>query len=146
MDGDGVPLMASSAVLMLVGAGRLLQRRLDEELAALGLTMRHLGALGHLSHAPDLSYSDLARRAGITVQSMHATLRGLEERGAVRRALPGHGHAARLEITDAGRALLAAVRDTGQRLDRELLADLTDDQRDALRVALRAVVRPPRTA
>ena len=48
--------MASSVVLMLVGAGRFLQRRVDDELAALGLTLRHLSALGHLSHRPDLSY------------------------------------------------------------------------------------------
>jgi hypothetical protein len=73
--GEGVPLMASSVVLMLVGAGRFLQRRVDDELAALGLTLRHLSALGHLSHRPDLSYSDLARRARITTQSMHATVR-----------------------------------------------------------------------
>ena len=84
--------MASSVVLMLVGAGRFLQRRVDDELAALGLTLRHLSALGHLSHRPDLSYSDLARRARITTQSMHATVRSLEERGAVQRVLAGHGH------------------------------------------------------
>ena len=53
--GEGVPLMASSVVLMLVGVGRFLQRRVDDELAALGLTLRHLSALGHLSPRPDLS-------------------------------------------------------------------------------------------
>jgi DNA-binding MarR family transcriptional regulator len=134
--------MASSVVLMLVGVGRFLQRRVDDELAALGLTLRHLSALGHLSHRPDLSYSDLARRARITTQSMHATVRSLEERGAVQRVLAGHGHAARLEITDDGRRLLRAVGEVAARLDRELLAGLDDDQRDVLAGVLRDLVVP----
>jgi DNA-binding MarR family transcriptional regulator len=143
MNGDRPPLMASSAVLLLVVAGRTLQRRVDEELAALGLTLRHLGALGHLSHRPDLSYSDLARRGRVTAQSMHATVRALEERGAVRRTLPGHGHAARLEITDEGRRLLDAVRAAAERLDDELLADLSHEERAALVKTLLRAVGPP---
>jgi DNA-binding MarR family transcriptional regulator len=143
MNGDRPPLMASSAVLLLVVAGRTLQRRVDEELAALGLTMRHLGALGHLSHRPDLSYSDLARRARVTAQSMHATVRALEERGAVRRTLPGHGHAARLVVTEEGRRLLDAVRAAAERLDDELLADLSHEERAALVKALLRAVGPP---
>ncbi len=142
MDPERAPLVASSAVLLLVGAGRVLQRRVDEELAALGLTLRHLGALGHLAHRPDLSYSDLARRAGVTAQSMHATVRGLEEMGAVRRTLAGHGHPARLEVTDRGRELLDAVRTTAERLDRELLAGLSEEQRADLRRALTALGAP----
>ncbi len=142
MDPERAPLVASSAVLLLVGAGRVLQRRVDEELAALGLTLRHLGALGHLAHRPDLSYSDLARRAGVTAQSMHATVRGLEDMGAVRRTLAGHGHPARLEVTDRGRELLDAVRTTAERLDRELLAGLSEEQRADLRRALTALGAP----
>jgi DNA-binding MarR family transcriptional regulator len=102
--------------------------------------MRHLGALGHLLHRPDLSYSDLAR---VTAQSMHATVRALEERGAVRRTLPGHGHAARLVITEEGRRLLDAVRVAAERLDDELLADLSHDERAALVRTLFRAVGPP---
>ncbi|MDQ2707033.1 MAG: MarR family transcriptional regulator [Actinomycetota bacterium] len=43
--------------------------------------------LGHLAGEPGLSYSELGRRAGVTAQSMQATLRQLEERGA---AAPRH--------------------------------------------------------
>ena len=139
MDDASQPAITASVVLLLVAAGRQLGRRVDEELAALGLTLRHLGALGHLSRRPDLSYSDLARRARVTTQSMHATVRALEERGAVTRVLPGHGHAARLEITDLGRDLLAAVARTTRRLDDELLADLSDEQRAVLRDAALAL-------
>jgi DNA-binding MarR family transcriptional regulator len=134
------PTAPDSIALMLVAAGRVLSRRVEDELETLGLTLRHYGALGHLAHRPDLSYSDLARRAGITTQSMHATVRTLEERGAVRRSLPGHGHAARLEITDEGRALLASVTGAAARVDQELLGHLTDEQRGGLRAGLLALI------
>jgi DNA-binding MarR family transcriptional regulator len=143
VDPERAPLMASSVVLLLVGAGRLLERRVERELAALGLTLRHLGALGHLAHRPELSYSDLARRASVTAQSMHATVRGLEDRGAVRRTLAGHGHPARLEVTERGHELLDAVREAALRLDDDVLHGLTDEQRAALRRTLLGLVGPP---
>jgi DNA-binding MarR family transcriptional regulator len=139
---DRVPGLASSNVLLLVGAGRLLQRRVEVELAGLGLTLSHLGALGHLARRPDLSYSELARRAGITVQSMHATVRVLEEKGAVRRTLAGNGFPAQLEVTAHGRQLLEEVGAVAQRLDEELLGGLAEDQLAALRVALRVLASP----
>ncbi|GAA1209100.1 MarR family winged helix-turn-helix transcriptional regulator [Pseudonocardia alaniniphila] len=139
------PTMPDSMALLLVAAGQLLSRRVEDELAALGLTLRHYGALGHLAHRPDMSYSDLARRAGITSQSMHATVRMLEQSGAVKRTLPGHGHAARLEVTDHGRRLLAAVGEAAVHLDQELFAHLTDEQRSGLRAGLLALAPPSRS-
>ncbi|MFF1818067.1 MarR family winged helix-turn-helix transcriptional regulator [Kribbella sp. NPDC058245] len=144
MAGAGTPTSGSVA-LMMVAAGRALSRRVEDVLAPLGLTLRHYGALAHLSRRPDLSYSDLARRAGITTQSMHATVRALEEVGAVTRTLPGHGHAARLEVTEQGRQLLAKAGAAAERLDLELFSDLTDQERDALRVGLLALVPRPDT-
>lgn len=135
------PLVTSSAFL-LVAAGRTAQRRLDEALAERGLALRHVGALGHLARRPDLSYSDLARRAGITPQSMRATVRRLEDLGAVRRTLPGHGHPARLEVTPDGLALLAWAGEQAHAIDADLLAALPPDDRDALRQALVAVAMP----
>ncbi|WP_433324240.1 MarR family winged helix-turn-helix transcriptional regulator [Spirillospora sp. CA-294931] len=134
--------LASSPVMQLIGAGRKLQQRLEGELAELGLTMRHLGALGHLSRRPDLSYSDLARRSGITTPSMLATVRALENLGAVSRADAGKGHPARLEITETGRELLGQVRAVVARLDAELTGDLPDDQRETLQSTLLTLMRP----
>jgi DNA-binding MarR family transcriptional regulator len=128
-----------SVALMMVAAGRALTRRVEDELATVGLTLRHYGALAHLSHRPDLSYSDLARRAGITSQSMHATVRALEEQGAVKRSLPGHGHAARLEVTEHGKQLLAEASAAAERLDQELFSGLNEQERDALRAGLMAL-------
>ena len=136
------PPLVTSTSFLLIAAGRTAQRRLDEALAERGLALRHVGALGHLARQPDLSYSDLARRAGITPQSMRATVRQLEELGAVRRTLPGHGHAARLEVTPHGRDLLAWAGEQARELDDELVGDVAPDQREAVRRALAAVAMP----
>ncbi|MCP3805445.1 MarR family transcriptional regulator [Allokutzneria sp. A3M-2-11 16] len=126
----------SSTVMLLVVAGRELQRRVDAALGELGLTMRHLGALGHVARNPEVSYSDLARRAGITTQSMRATVLMLEDQGAVRRTLAGHGHPARLDLTDQGRELLAKAKAVISGLDEDVRAKLEPGQDDALRAAL----------
>lgn len=139
---EGRPLPASP-VLQAIRAGRVLQTRLEGELAELGLTMRHFGALGHLSRRPDLSYSDLARRSGVTTPSMLATVRGLEALGAVRRTIAGQGHPARLVVTDSGAELLEQARVIVGQLDDELAVRLTRTQQDTLAKALRAAVTLP---
>lgn len=136
------PPLVGSTSFLLIAAGRAAQRRLDEALAERGLALRHVGALGHLARQPDLSYSDLARRAGITAQSMRATVRHLEQLGAVRRTLPGHGHAARLEVTDLGRELLAWAGEQARAVDADVLDRVGADERTALRRSLVAIAMP----
>lgn len=114
----------TSTSLRLIAAGRLAQRRLEEELALLGLSWRLFGALGHLARQPDLSISDLARRAGVTAQSMHATVHALEDMGAVQPMVPGPGVRARLAVTDQGRQLLASARSAVGTVDERLTVDL----------------------
>lgn len=138
---DSLPLPLTTT-FQLVAAGRVAQQRLERELEVHGLTLRHVGALGHLANRPDLSYSDLARRAGVTAQSMHATVRQLEELGAVRRELAGHGHRARLEVTAAGRELLAASAAAARRVDAELLAGMPARSRAAIATFLAGLTLP----
>ncbi|MCI3220849.1 MarR family winged helix-turn-helix transcriptional regulator [Streptomyces sp. NP-1717] len=141
MNGE-VPESALSTVMLLITGGRRLQERLDERLASLGLSLRLLGALGHVARDSELSYSDLARRAGVTSQSMRATVLLLEELGAVRRTLPGQGHRARLELTDHGSSLLSDARTVAAELDAEVLAGLTAESRRALNHALLHALGP----
>ena len=140
MSGPGEDLVRS-ATLLLVMLGRRARQRLDEELAADGLSVRHLGALGHLSHSPGLSFSELARRGRVTVQSMHATVRQLEAAGAVRRGPTAvAGQSAELEITDSGRRMLRQAAEIAAKLDGELLAVLPAAEREATRASLERVV------
>ncbi len=144
--GGGPPpgggLMTASGVL-LIALGREAQRAFEAELGALGLSMRYLGVLGHLGRDPDLSISDLARRAGVTAQSMHTTVRRLEDDGLVVTASLGRGRASRVGVTARGRELLADARGAAERLDDRVLAGLDADERAVLRGMLLRLVTPP---
>lgn len=122
-----------SPAVMLLALGRLVRQDVDSALQQHALSVRHVSALGHLARDPGLSYSELARRAGITAQSMQATLRQLEERGAVeKRTLPGRGRTARLHLTAIGERLLAHGQDAISRIDSQLGRELTSEQRSQL--------------
>jgi len=141
MSGEA-PESALSTVMLLITGGRRLQERLEERLAGLGLSLRLLGALGHIDRGNELSYSDLARRAGVTSQSMRTTVLMLEELGAVHRALPGQGRRARLELTDHGSSLLSDARTVAAELDAEILAGLAAENRRALNQVLLHALAP----
>lgn len=105
---------------LLAVVGRAVRERIDEALRRHEMSMRHMSALGHLSAGADRSYSELARRAGVTPQSMRATVRELEARGAARRRTQGQGRAASFEVTAVGQRLLARCRSEISNIDDEL--------------------------
>ena len=139
--GPPSPLVASPVVLLVL-LGRVAREQLDHELAGAGLSLRHLGALGHLRRTPGLSYSELGRRAGVTAQSMQATVAQLEAGGLVARtSRPGRGRTADLQVTAAGvSALQAAERAVGV-VEERLLADVPAGERAALIAALWGMAR-----
>ncbi|MFW0786316.1 MarR family transcriptional regulator [Gordonia sp. CPCC 206044] len=97
-----------STAFLLMAVGRQVRERIERDLASEGIALRHVSALGHLSRNPGMSYSELARRASVTPQSMQATLRKLEARGAIEHdGESGRGRTARLSVTAEGRRLLA---------------------------------------
>ncbi|MGY1606081.1 MULTISPECIES: MarR family winged helix-turn-helix transcriptional regulator [unclassified Geodermatophilus] len=124
-EGTGGPPPTSTAMALVV-TGRAMEDLLTARLAPLGLSLRLLGALGHLARDEGLSYSDLARRARVTTQSMHATVGRLVELGAVESAGPGRGRRAGLRVTGPGRRLLADGLAVVEAVDRELAAVLAD--------------------
>jgi DNA-binding MarR family transcriptional regulator len=118
---------------MLIALGKRLQARADDSLRAEGLSLRHLSALGHLQRNPGLSYSDLARRAGITAQSMQATLSQLETQGAIERlSEPGRGRPATLRVTSAGEALIQAGREVVREADKRIIHAVGEEYADDL--------------
>ena len=135
-----VVMPTPSAAFLLMTLGRRVEARVAEELAAHGLTLRHLSALGHLAAEPNLSYSELSRRSGVTPQSMHATIDGLIRLGIVELASDGsQGKRAQLRVTARGMAALVATRATIRTLDDELFAALPDRRRADLTTDLLAV-------
>jgi DNA-binding MarR family transcriptional regulator len=141
MEETGQPPISPALLLMMLG-GRL-RERTDAELRRQGLSLRHFSALGHLAHQPGLSYSELARRDGITTQSMQSTLLQLQEMGAVeRRTAPGRGRTADLQVTEEGQELLNRCRAVLNAIDERLRdavgADQVDRMADATLKALTA--------
>ncbi|WP_139253068.1 MarR family winged helix-turn-helix transcriptional regulator [Geodermatophilus nigrescens] len=129
-----------SAAMALVVAGRAVEDLLGSRLAPLGLSLRLFGVLGHLARDEGLSYTDLARRARVTPQSVHATVGRLVELGAVEPAGPGRGRRAGLRVTGEGRRLLAAGHDAVAALDADLGAALGSHGAPLDRSALLAVL------
>jgi DNA-binding MarR family transcriptional regulator len=124
-----------SAAFLVMAVGRRMRERVERTLKSEGITMRHLSALGHLSRdaGMGISYSELARRASVTPQSMQATLAKLEECGAVSRTTDsGRGRTARLVVTDEGMRLLALGRDAIGELDEVLGRHLDADTLEKL--------------
>jgi len=128
--------------MLLIAAGRSAQRRFESALAEQKLTMRHIGALGHLAHSPGLSYSDLARRARVTPQSMHATMTQLVELGAV--VTENRGRASHARLTARGVELLAFVADTAAACDASF--GIADDVAPQLRDELKKIAMQAFTA
>jgi len=133
----GPPPEPASPAFLLMSLGRIVREEVETELRAHGLSLRHLSALGHLAREPGLSYSELGRRAGITAQSMQATLRQLEGLGAVeRRTRPGRGRTAKLHVSSTGTDLLRRGKDVVRDADRRLLADVPAGQHEGLTALL----------
>ncbi len=139
LSGSGGP--PESAVMLVILTGRALETRVNEALKAHGLSLRQLGVLGHLAGSPELSYTDLARRARVTVQSMHTTVAALVGLGAVRAPDSGRGRAAVLELTERGHELVRAGRTVVAELDGELAAALPAEDSDRLADDLLTILR-----
>jgi DNA-binding MarR family transcriptional regulator len=139
--GGGVPPATSPAFLLMTLGGRI-REQVEEGLRAEGISLRHLSALGHLGPNPGMSYSELARRARITPQSMQATLNALEQRGAVVRDTdPGRGRTAALHVTAEGERLHRAGTSIIAGIDERLRAQLGPEAADALGGTLWTVLR-----
>lgn len=118
-----------NAAFLVMALGREIRAEVEAALRRHALTLRHVSALGHLSGCPGLSYSELARRAGVSPQSMQATLGQLERLGAVeRRTVPGRGRTAELHLTQNGDRLLALAQRAIDGANHRLLGDLTPGQ------------------
>lgn len=111
-----------SPTIALLTVTRGVDLAVGRALDAHGLTIRKYGVLGHIAGTPGLSISDLGRRSGITVQSVHTLLRSLADAGLVKWEVLGSGLAAQVSVTPEGAALLQRVAITVAELDAQLFA------------------------
>ncbi|MFH8798113.1 MarR family winged helix-turn-helix transcriptional regulator [Streptomyces sp. NPDC017936] len=111
--------------------------RTEKALRPLGLTTAQHNALLHVARTPGISPADIARRTGITPQSMGAAVNALVDRGLLeRRPHPTSRRTVRLAITETGEALALRAQETMTRADDEAVSVLTPDERASLHTLL----------
>lgn len=131
------PPLLTSVGYLLARAGADSRRRFTRALARHRLNGSEFAVLMLLGAAPGLSQSILAERVGVDARNLVPTLDGLEARGLVIRAASPTDRRRRLvELSTAGARLLQQLQRTGEEAEAELLAPLTPEEREVLRVLL----------
>lgn len=111
-----------SPVIALLAVSAMWEGQLSSILRDLGITTRKFGLLGHIYAEPGISFSELARRSHITVQSAHTAVRTLVDDGLVEDATAHAGAASDLHVTPKGAKILRDARSRLFELD-EVLAE-----------------------
>ena len=143
-EANAEPRLAPSAAMSLIIQARLAEATVEGRLQDLDLSIRRFGLLGHLRATPGISFSELARRAGIKVQSLQPIVQAMVGLGYVSAVGGvGQGRAAVLELTSKGRDMFDRAVEVLAEVDGELFADGDmKDLKDALvRVAMAAFRR-----
>ncbi|MEV0251076.1 MarR family winged helix-turn-helix transcriptional regulator [Nocardia sp. NPDC050712] len=119
------PPVTSASIIVLTLA-RKVETELGAALAPLDLTIGRLGLLGHISGVPGVSFSDLARMSGTSVQSVHNAVKALVSAGLVQDRTARAGSASTIELTAKGKRLLAAARVAVSEVDARLFGPESD--------------------
>lgn len=106
-----------SPAMLLVVQGRAVSEAIESRLRGIGLNLRQFGVLGHLARSPGLSFTELAVRARMTVQSMHSLVQNLTELGLINGAGPTRGRSANLSLSETGRHRLRDAEEIVREVD-----------------------------
>jgi DNA-binding MarR family transcriptional regulator len=136
---SGAPPTSPSVVLLTVA--HRIEAELGAALAPLGLTVSRLGLLGHISGVPGVSFSDLARMSGISVQSVHTAVKALVAAGLVRDGTARAGAASTIELTPEGARLLREAMAAVDAVDTRLFGPAADPALRQVGDAVRAAFR-----
>lgn len=113
-----------SPVIALLAVSAAWETQLSTALKGLGISTRKFALLGHISGEPGISFSELARRSHITVQSAHTAVRALVDEGLVADATAHAGAASYLSVTAKGARVMADAQERLASLDRSLADQL----------------------
>ncbi|MEW2395242.1 MarR family transcriptional regulator [Streptomyces sp. NPDC046862] len=137
-DADG--LLAEQLLRLTRRVHRIQKRHLEG--SGLDITpaqSRLLRTLTHYGSPPRMA--DLAERLEVVPRAVTTLVDGLETSGRVRRVPdPTNRRVIRIELTDAGRAALGELRGARRAAAEEILAPLTDEQREVLGGLLNTLV------
>ncbi|MGA4995200.1 MarR family winged helix-turn-helix transcriptional regulator [Nonomuraea bangladeshensis] len=135
-DRPDAPVTSPSIILLTLA--RRIETELNAALSPLDLTVSRLGLLGHIAGVPGVSFSDLARMSGTTVQSVHAAVKTLAGAGLVRDNTARAGSASAIEVTPEGARLLNAAKEAVSGVDERLFGPDADPVQRQIADAARA--------
>ena len=119
---------------LLRQAGAAHRLRMERALAEFAVTLPQFSVLTMLLAYPGASGADLARLSLLTPQTMSVIVSNLERSGAVlRRPHEVHGRIQHIEVTAAGRRLLAKCRARVKAVEEELLAGISRGDEQMIR-------------
>ncbi|MER6089022.1 MarR family winged helix-turn-helix transcriptional regulator [Streptomyces bluensis] len=137
-DADG--LLAEQLLRLTRRVHRIQKRHLER--SGLDITpaqSRLLRTLTHYGSPPRMA--DLAERLEVVPRAVTTLVDGLEASGRVRRVPdPSNRRVIRIELTDEGRTALRELRGARRAAAEEILAPLTDEQREILGGLLNTLV------
>ena len=139
---DSTDRQPSRTVYLIKRAETVVRAGLAACLQPLGVTPRQYVTLSLLRDERDQSSADLARKAGITPQSMSETIATLIHKDLIERLeSPGHRRILMARLTEPGEAMLADCDAVVDALESQLLAGIGTRDLGTLRQTLRAIVR-----
>ncbi|MGI4984093.1 MAG: MarR family winged helix-turn-helix transcriptional regulator [Janthinobacterium lividum] len=119
---------------LLRQAGTVHRVHVEHVLCDLQVTLPQFAVLTMLDAYPGQSNADLARLALLTPQTLSVIVTNLEKMGAVsRRAHAVHGRIQQLDLTQAGRELLAQAKVRVYAVEQELMTGLSPDEERTVR-------------
>ena len=131
-----------SAMLALLVVSHAWEAELAAELRTVGLTPRKYALLGHIKATPDVSFSELARRSRISVQSVHVAVKALSASGFVNDGTAHAGAASTLRVSEQGLEALRLAHRRREAID-DRIRDTAPELVDGLKEALRALTIGP---
>jgi DNA-binding MarR family transcriptional regulator len=136
-----VQVMTAKVGYLIKRAQMTLHDAMVDALGPHDLTVSQFAVLTALDEEPGLSNADLARRAFVTPQSMHAVLLELEGRQFVaRRTHPQHQRVLQAALTEAGERTLRSATDAVNGVEEQMLRKLSNPARSRLASALSSCI------
>jgi DNA-binding MarR family transcriptional regulator len=127
-------------IALLQRGVRWFSEELQQGLADAGvgpITPAHAAVLAHLDADTSLSVAELARRAGVTRQTMHRSVAQLVDEGLLASTPgPGFPRTTLIALTDAGRRRRDVASGILHRLERDLAGRLGAENLTAMRDSL----------
>jgi DNA-binding MarR family transcriptional regulator len=132
-----------SGLAYIVGRlDHVLNKRLRDGLAPLGMTVPHYTALSVFRALGTISNAQLAERTMMSPQSANEMVKAMEAKGWIEKSPdPDHGRIIRISLTEEGTACLERCDGVVRHVEEMMFPELSEDERARLHAQLRSAVR-----